>query len=101
MQHILRISGNYADEFDVSGLHEISAEQAAFLVLTQGACFSSTEEIYFGTNEGVQVNELSVELDSIDEEDYQAVLRVFKLRRLSIGMIDLSDFIDEAMNPEE
>lgn len=98
MIHILRITGNYADEFDVFGMHSVTEEQAQFLVETEGRCFThNKEEIYFGTNECVQLNDLHIELDTITTEEAEIVMRVLNITDLSYGLIDLTDIIEEAM----
>lgn len=97
MINILRITGNYSDEFDVQGVHEISQEHAEFLVETNGACFDSVEDIYFGTNEFVTLNELSVTLDILTDEDYAVVKRALGCKdKLVYGLLDLTDMIEEA-----
>lgn len=99
MINILRIQGNYADEFDIEAVHEISKEEADFLLSTGGACFNSPEEIYFGTNEFVTVNELSVTMDTLTEAEYKATKYALGCKdTLSFGLVNLTDIIQEAMN---
>ncbi|AFQ22230.1 hypothetical protein My1_071 [Pectobacterium phage My1] len=103
MNYILRISGNYADEFDVMGVHKITQSQAYFLSATQGKCFNSTEEIYFGSNESVEVGDLTIVMESYSDEELEAAAKVLgtTLEHFSYGLIDVSGIIEEAMNPDE
>lgn len=97
--YILRITGNYADEFDVMGVHEISDHVAEFLIETNGVCFTSPEEIYFGSNESVNLCDLSVTVDIVTDLEMPAVKRALGIKpehRLSYGLIDLEDIIEEA-----
>ena len=96
--HILRITANYSDEFDVMGIHELSLEAATYLVGTQGSCFESVEEYFFGTNEGIAVEDMSFELDTLTEEEYKAAKKALGCSgKLAYGLIDMTDFIAEAM----
>lgn len=100
MINILRIQGNYADEFDIEAVHEISKEEAEFLLATEGACFNTEEEIYFGSNECVSLGDLSITMDTLTDDEYNAVKRALGCgSTLSFGLINLSDVIQEAMNP--
>lgn len=103
MNYILRISGNYSDEFDVMGVHKITQEQAIFLSKTQGKCFDSNEEIYFGSNESVEVGDLTIVMESFSDEELEVAARVLgtTLEYFSYGLIDISGIIEDAMNPEE
>lgn len=97
MVHILRITGNYSDEFDVQSIHEISQEHAEFLIETNGGCLNSCSEIYFGTNEFITLNELSVTLDTLTDDEYSIVKRALGCREfLTYGLINLTDLIEEA-----
>lgn len=102
MQHILRITGNYADEFDVMGIHEITDKQAKFLFETQGACFNVDQELYFGSNEAVNLNDLHITVDVLNPLELEIVKKALGCdSSLSYGLIDLSDVIFDAMEEEE
>lgn len=103
MTFFLRITGNYADEFDVMGIHEISDAQARFLADTEGAVFQNKKEICFGSNEEVELSELDVDMDHLTDKELEVVKRALGVRsnhELVYGLIDLRDVISEAMDEQ-
>lgn len=96
MVYLLKTESNYADEFDVDGLLEISKEKRDELVNSSFAPFKEEYELSFGTNEFVYMNEIDAKILEISESDLEVLKRVFGTRpgcKFHTGILDVSSYI--------
>lgn len=69
--YVAEVSGNYADEFDISS-HAIIDEQEKN-VLGMRVLVTGKREVYFGTNEALDLGTIDIEVQEISEADIEII----------------------------
>lgn len=94
---LVKLTANWADEFDVNSLAVMTLEEWKELILKIKQNFDPNREYYFGTNEYVtfeDVNDIlhNITVSPIDEDFYE---QFKQLIGVEFGTINISQFAEE------
>lgn len=104
MNYLLRSEADYADEFDIYGLMEITKEQRDKLISHNLSLVSyhgrdENQDLYeddgdicFGTNEFVYYHDVGVTIVEVTDEELTIIKRVYDVkngRKLNVGTLNL------------
>lgn len=104
MNYLLRSEANYADEFDISGLLEITKEQRDKLIShnmslvsyhgreEDQALYEDDGDIWFGTNEAVYYHDIGSTIVEVTDEELSILKRVYSVKdghKLNVGTLNL------------
>lgn len=106
MNYLLRSEANYADEFDIEGLLEITLEQRDSLIENNmrlpgddgsedddsGYADWDEGDVQFGTNEAVCYCDIDLSIVEVTGEELLILKRIYGIRpdqKLNVGTLDL------------
>lgn len=70
--YLLEVSGNYADEFNVSG-REVTDDTSRAEKFKKMNDYDGDHQHYFGSNEGVEIRDLDFKVSEISKNQYDVL----------------------------